>query len=109
MIKRAVLQAFAKFFDPIGLLSPFTTRAKIGFQRLWKMDGTWDDPIPSEERDKWKSLIEEAEQLKDPRTFRKKCFIKKTYPGRDGTIRSCLLRSSGKELLRRSTKHINPA
>lgn len=45
---------------------------------------------------------------KGPRTFWKMCRIEKTYPGSDGTIRSCLLRSSGKELLRRSTKHIYP-
>lgn len=58
------MQVAAKIFGPLGLLSPFTIRAKIGFQRLWKTDVTWDDPLPQEECDEWRSLMSEAEILR---------------------------------------------
>lgn len=75
LTKRAVLQATSKIFDPIGLLSPFTIRIKIGFQRLWKMGVTWDDPLPSAESDQWRKLIEESERLKRLKVQR--CYVNK--------------------------------
>ncbi|GBO37105.1 hypothetical protein AVEN_114757-1 [Araneus ventricosus] len=35
-IKRFVLRAAGRVFDPLGLLSPFTVRLKCLFQELWK-------------------------------------------------------------------------
>lgn len=43
-----------------------------------------------------------------PRTFWKMCRVEKSYPGRDGITRACLLRTSNNELLRRSVNHIYP-
>lgn len=35
--RRTVLHAFAGLFDPLGLLSPFHVRARLLFQRLWRL------------------------------------------------------------------------
>lgn len=43
-----------------------------------------------------------------PRTFWEMCRIEKTYTGRDGVTRACLLQRSNKELIRRYTKHVYP-
>ena len=47
-IKRSVLQFSAKIFDPLGVLSPFTTQQKILFQHLCVQGVNWDDPLDSE-------------------------------------------------------------
>lgn len=43
-----------------------------------------------------------------PRTFWKMGRIEKSYPGRDGVTRACLLRTGNKEFLRRSVNNIYP-
>lgn len=84
LTKRTVLQATAKIFDPLGLLSPFTIRAKIGFQSIWKSDTTWDDPLPAEESKKWRNFIEEASELKDLQVPR--CYAEKQGMTEDSTL-----------------------
>lgn len=82
LTKRTVLQAAAKIFDPLGLLSPFTIRAKIGFQRLWKTDVTWDDSLAKQECDEWRRLMSEAEELQlleIPRCYASKNKLVESY------------------------------
>ena len=45
--KRNVLQVSSKVYDPLGLLSPVTSRAKLLIQELWQQQLEWDR---SEER-----------------------------------------------------------
>ena len=68
--KRHLLQTVAKFFDPLGLLSPVLVRAKILLQDVWKLDVGWDDPLPLEILDRWQSIaidLEEAHTVAFPR------------------------------------------
>ncbi|GBM05052.1 hypothetical protein AVEN_60237-1 [Araneus ventricosus] len=44
--KRAVLSNIAKIFDPLGLLGPVITVAKIFLQRLWKLKIDWNVSLP---------------------------------------------------------------
>ena len=56
LTKRIILSQTNAFFDPLGLASPFTIRAKILMRRLWigrLKNLSWDDPIPVEERPLW--------------------------------------------------------
>ena len=48
LTKRSVLSIAAKPFDPLGLLEPFTVRAKIMLQELWKQKVSWDRQLPEE-------------------------------------------------------------
>lgn len=51
--KRFILQASARIFDPLGLLSPVTVTAKLMFQELWELGVGWDAPLPEEVQAVW--------------------------------------------------------
>ncbi|GFV24411.1 integrase catalytic domain-containing protein [Trichonephila clavipes] len=44
--KRMVLSTIARIFDPLGLLGPIITWAKIFMQRLWLLELGWSDELP---------------------------------------------------------------
>ena len=74
MTKRSLLSLASKTFDPMGLISPFTVRAKILFQELWRRGLEWDDPVDSDIARDWSSWKTESLELKDvaiPRCFGK--------------------------------------
>lgn len=61
---RTLYKVLASQYDPIGFIVPFTTRAKVLIQDLWKQDIGWDDPIhPQTLRDQWLSWEEELPNL----------------------------------------------
>ncbi|XP_070169321.1 uncharacterized protein [Polyergus mexicanus] len=41
--KRKILSAIAKFYDPLGWVTPVTITAKIFMQQLWRLKIDWDD------------------------------------------------------------------
>ena len=51
--KRLILRAAASIFDPLGLISPFTVRAKVLLQKIWGLKIDWDQPLPEEIVKKW--------------------------------------------------------
>ncbi|GBN63698.1 hypothetical protein AVEN_180264-1 [Araneus ventricosus] len=53
--KRAVLSNIARIFDPLGLLGPVVTVAKIFLQRLWKLEieRDWNVSLPEREAEEW--------------------------------------------------------
>ncbi|XP_020630240.1 uncharacterized protein LOC110067269 [Orbicella faveolata] len=65
MTKRSFLSLASRMFDPVGLISPFTVRAKILFQELWRRGLEWDDPLDSDIEQEWSSCKSELLQLKD--------------------------------------------
>ena len=48
--KRSVLSSISKVYDPLGLLTPYTVKAKILMRRIWGMNPkfVWDDVLDSE-------------------------------------------------------------
>ena len=50
--KRKVLQCSSRIFDPLGVLSPVTIRAKLFMQQLWQKNVGWDEPLEQSVRDK---------------------------------------------------------
>ncbi|XP_073789840.1 uncharacterized protein [Danio rerio] len=61
---RNMYKTLASQYDPLGFITPFTTRAKVIIQDLWKHNLGWDDPIePSHLRDTWLSWVEELPTL----------------------------------------------
>ena len=45
--KRQILAIVNGIYDPLGLISPFTARAKVLMRKLWTHKTIdWDNPIP---------------------------------------------------------------
>ncbi|GFW48318.1 integrase catalytic domain-containing protein [Trichonephila clavipes] len=59
--KRMVLSTIARIFDPLGLLGPIITWAKIFMQRLWLLDLGWSDELPFKEEKEWGRFIDSLE------------------------------------------------
>ena len=65
LTKRSVLSNTSKF-DPLGLASAVTTKARIALQSVWKAKQfDWDNLLPDDMRETWKKLLEEIASLKD--------------------------------------------
>lgn len=53
LTKRVLLSNLARVFDPLGLISCITVRAKLMLQELWKGSIGWDDAAPDTISKKW--------------------------------------------------------
>ncbi|GFS50441.1 uncharacterized protein TNCV_2022461 [Trichonephila clavipes] len=62
-IKRDVLSTIAKIFDPVGLMAPVISKAKIFLQRLWRSKLEWNDLLPAEEYREWQQFLVSLENI----------------------------------------------
>ncbi|XP_055604767.1 uncharacterized protein LOC129753000 [Uranotaenia lowii] len=73
LTKRKILSNIAKIFDPLGLLGPVVTSAKIFMQLIWEQknkDGNpigWDELLPQPLTDWWTEFYSLLPNLKDLR------------------------------------------
>ncbi|KAG7299296.1 hypothetical protein JYU34_016216 [Plutella xylostella] len=51
--KRSLLSEISKLFDPLGWLSPVTTKLKLIFQSVWAYDLQWDSQLPENIEKEW--------------------------------------------------------
>ncbi|KAL7724184.1 hypothetical protein ACLKA6_017257 [Drosophila palustris] len=51
--KRSLLSTIARFYDPLGLIGPVITKAKMFLQLLWKEQLHWDESLPSSLSTAW--------------------------------------------------------
>ncbi|XP_076135495.1 uncharacterized protein LOC143118304 [Alosa pseudoharengus] len=74
---RLIYRTLASQYDPLGYILPYTTRAKVLVQDLWKTKQGWDDPItPSELADqwlKWESELSVLPSIRLPRCYVPPC------------------------------------
>ena len=62
--KRQMLSAVCSLFDPLGVLLPYTLRAKLLLQRLWRVEGLdWDMIIPPDVQRVWNDWTSELDLL----------------------------------------------
>ena len=61
--KRKILRHEARLYDPHGLISPHTVRARIILQKLWRAGVGWDESIPPEVEKEWKEWLLATDQL----------------------------------------------
>ena len=61
--KHQVLQQSSKCFDPLGMTSPVTIRAKLLLQTLWQKNVTWDEPFSPEHQQLWQTLQHDLQHL----------------------------------------------
>ncbi|XP_053390070.1 uncharacterized protein LOC128552995 [Mercenaria mercenaria] len=69
--KRTILRYSSRIYDPLGLLSPVTVRAKLLLQELWKLNYDWDIPLPSHIRQTWTVLANDLNTVTDVKFSRK--------------------------------------
>ncbi|GFV65274.1 DUF1758 domain-containing protein [Trichonephila clavipes] len=50
--ERDVLSEIARLYDPLGLIGPIVTKAKIFIQRLWKIKLNWSEQLPPDAMEK---------------------------------------------------------
>ena len=70
--KRSLLSVAAKFYDPLGLISPVTLRFKQMFQELCKSKVGWDEPLNDEFCEEWNQIVQklkEASYMSIPRCY----------------------------------------
>ena len=68
--KRNFLKKIATLFDPVGLLAPFTIRAKILLQDMWTAGLEWDEEMDeslSNSARSWFTELHDLQRLKIPR------------------------------------------
>lgn len=54
--KRSLLSDISKVFDPLGWLSPVTTKLKLIFQNVWQLKIEWDEKLPGDICTEWKKV-----------------------------------------------------
>ncbi len=59
--KREVLQQSSKIFDPLGMITPITFRAKIFMQRLWQESIDWDEPLNKDLAEDWQKIVDDLQ------------------------------------------------
>ncbi|CAK9799142.1 hypothetical protein ANTPLA_LOCUS1909 [Anthophora plagiata] len=68
--KRSILSEISQIFDPLGLVGPVITRAKLIMQQLWQIKTGWDESLSQELCTQWTEYREELvhlSKLKIPR------------------------------------------
>ncbi len=61
--KRLILRLSATVYDPLGLISPFTIRARTILQALWGENLDWETPVPDKYITLWKVWLDELFEL----------------------------------------------
>ena len=71
--KRQILKKSASIFDPLGFLAPFTLKAKLILQELWRLKLGWDEPVDDNIKGVWKKWLDEllllSESIRIPRSL----------------------------------------
>ncbi len=63
--KRKVLKLFPRLFDPLGLLLPYSIRARIYFSKIAKQKTGWDERLPpAEDWEEWLRQLPELQTVK---------------------------------------------
>lgn len=61
--KRKIISDIARIFDPLGWIAPAVILAKMMIQKLWLSGIGWDEAVPTELLEEWKTYHTELPQL----------------------------------------------
>uniref|UniRef100_A0A182I0G9 Uncharacterized protein n=1 Tax=Anopheles arabiensis TaxID=7173 RepID=A0A182I0G9_ANOAR len=78
LTKRKVYSMIARLFDPIGLVAPIVSWAKIKMQKLWLASLNWDDTLPTELMNEWKEFHSNLPLLSELKIPRYVCLTEPT-------------------------------
>ncbi|GFS90182.1 integrase catalytic domain-containing protein [Trichonephila clavipes] len=62
--KRDVLSEIARLYDPLGLIGPIVTKAKIFIQELWKIKLDWSEQLPPDAMEEWMNFYQKLSRNK---------------------------------------------
>ncbi|XP_077279448.1 uncharacterized protein LOC143906938 [Temnothorax americanus] len=62
--KREVLSMISKLLDPLGLIGPILTRAKLIMQGTWLASLGWDEPLTEDLRQAWEAYTEDLREAR---------------------------------------------
>lgn len=68
--KRDVLSVIARIYDPIGLLGPVISKAKIFLQKLWIEKLDWNDVLPPSIANEWADFVLSLKYLENMKVDR---------------------------------------
>ena len=71
---RNIAAVAAKFYDPIGFISPVVVQFKLLFQDLCWSGADWDDTLEGQLRKKWVKLV--ASLQNSPALHLERCYFK---------------------------------
>ncbi len=76
LTQRLILSLASSVFDPIGLVAPFTVRARLILKEIWRLHGqSWDDELPESINNKFHEWCEDLPKLGELSVPR--CFFQK--------------------------------
>ena len=61
--KRNVLSKISMIYDPLGLASAATIKARMMMQSIWRLKIEWDDQLPAEMQNSWRELFTDLREL----------------------------------------------
>ena len=73
LTKRSLLSNLSKIFDPLGLLSPITVRARILMQETWKLNIGWDSILPEGIQKSWREIVNGSDEFSQINFSRETC------------------------------------
>ncbi|GFU34266.1 uncharacterized protein TNCV_4976241 [Trichonephila clavipes] len=59
----STLEEFARLYDPLGLIGPIVTKAKIFIQELWKIKLDWNEQLPPDAMEGWKNFYQKLSKV----------------------------------------------
>ena len=71
--QRVVLSVVSAVYDPIGLVAPYTVKARLLLKDIWRLNGQkWDDNLPDDIRNQFLEWMKELPSLSEitiPRSY----------------------------------------
>lgn len=61
--KRSILSSIARLYDPLGLIGPVITKAKIFMQETWKLGIHWDESLPQKLQTSWLEFVSKFKSI----------------------------------------------
>ncbi|XP_075990299.1 uncharacterized protein LOC142985945 [Anticarsia gemmatalis] len=63
LTKRTLLSSISQIFDPLGWLSPVTTKLKLLFQETWSLNFQWHEILPDHITQKWYTIQDDIDNI----------------------------------------------
>ncbi|XP_038055192.1 uncharacterized protein LOC119727399 [Patiria miniata] len=63
LTKRMCLSQVNGIYDPLGLVAPFTIKAKMLLRKMWGLKLDWDEAMPNEMRMEWLTFFKELRDI----------------------------------------------